>query len=152
MNQGHLLRAVMGAMPSGLAAPSSTQNARVAGMVEQGIREIVAAVLLDARAGGFFLRRADFDDEIAGRFEVVARLGQKPVEYGEAVRSAVERDPRFIIADAWRQLVEFRMRNIRRIAQDEMEAFVWGEGRQQIALEKANSLGHAMFGGVARGQ
>ena len=70
------------------------QHARVAGAVEKCLAQLVAAVRLDFRPRGFFLGRADLDDEIAFRFEIGGRRGDQAVEQREAVGAAVERQAR----------------------------------------------------------
>ncbi len=77
------------------------------------------------------------------------RLGDQAIKNGKSIGTAVQRSVRLVIAHTWRQLGDVVVRNVRWIAEDEIEAFAI-DGSKQITLRETNALGHAVLDSVAR--
>src|SRR5437667_9659926 len=63
-----------------LLAPAGLQDARVAGVIVDGFRQLVLGVGRDALAGRFFLRGADLHEEVAAGNEALPGLGDEALE------------------------------------------------------------------------
>src|SRR6267142_1095938 len=95
-----------------------------------------------------FLRGADLDDQPSARNQSRPRRVDELVENGKAVRPAVQCQAGLVIPDADRQLVDLIGRDVRRIADDEIELVVRWERAEQIAFEKPDALRDAVLGSV----
>src|SRR5690349_6663440 len=91
------------------------------------------------------LRRANFNQQVTARQEMRRRFGDQAIENREAVRAAVQRLMRLVIAHARRQLGKILAGDVRRIAEDEIEAFAAWNRSEQIALHKADAFGDTML-------
>ncbi len=97
------------------------------------------------------LRRSDLHDQAASGLQPVGRASDEAVEDREAVRPSVQGRVRLVVANAGRQGGEVGVGDVRRVAEDEIEALAGWERSEQVAFEKADALGDAVFGRVAGG-
>src|SRR5262249_38252565 len=121
-------------------APARHQNAWVPRMIDHGRPQLVTRQGFYALPRGFLLRRANLQDEIAAGREESPRLVHQAVEHGEAARPAVEGHMRLVVADAGRQALHLFVRDVRRVADDEVELLSRGQGGGQVGPHAAGTL------------
>src|SRR5262245_50114102 len=112
----------------------------MAGGIENGRAEGEFGNRGQPGAGGLFLRRADFEDEVAAARQVLPRLFDEAVEDDEPTRAAVERGLRLVLPYADRQLRQVFGRDVRRVADDHIERLA-GDGGEQVAMQEADAVG-----------
>ena len=76
----------------------------MAGIVLDGLAQVIAAQGLDAATHALFLRGADFEDQVSPGLQVTAGLFKQAFDDGVSARTAVQGQVRLVIADARRQL------------------------------------------------
>jgi hypothetical protein len=78
----------------------------------------------DALAGGLFLGRTDFDNEVSARLQMFDGPIDETVKNHEPARTAVESQMRLIVANPSRQIGYILMSDIRGVAQHEVEVLL----------------------------
>src|SRR5579875_643598 len=131
------------------ATPTRDQHTWMPRTIVNCLRQFISLILSDSLARRLLLRRTYFEEQIAVRLKMRRCLGDQAIKDGDAIRTAVQRYMRFVIAYTGRQLGNIVVRDVWRIAEDKIEAFARRNGGKQIALQKANALGDAMSGGIA---
>ncbi len=78
--------------------------------------KVIRLVGRDALPRGLFLSGTDFHDQITARLQMLDGAGNKPVENREAARTAVERQMRLKIPNPPREVRQFFMGDVGRVA------------------------------------
>src|SRR5687768_9416590 len=85
---------------------------------------------------------------MAAGSEMRAGLVDETVEHGEAVRTAVESEVRFVVAHAARQFGNVAGRDVGWVTDDQVELLAWLQRAEQVALEETDAFGNALFLGI----
>ena len=95
---------------------------------------------LENVADGFRLAVAELQHHSPPRFQEFASLRSEPAEENQPVRPAIQRAARIEIAHLGLEQFYFRSRNVRRIADDEVELKFLRQWAEAVAMKKLDSF------------